>query len=116
MKAKIKETGEIITVGEYDSNGFGDLSYRDCSHEEGRCYKAYELDFEVDNQKSIDWEQRRYELIKDLTCSMLSNSEFFTRCRDRIHTHLDYQKIAINCAFHYADEMIKQLKEEKNDV
>ena len=47
---------------------------------------------------------------------MLSNSEFLTRCRDRIHTHLDYQKIAINYAFHYADEMIKQLKEEKNDV
>ena len=115
MKAKIEKTGEIITV-RHECDSYGRVRYRDCSHQNGELYDSFELDFKVDNQKSIDWEQRRYELIKDLTCSMLSNSEFLTRCRDRIHTHLDYQKIAINCAFHYADEMIKQLKEEKNDV
>lgn len=54
MKAKIKSTGETVNVHE-DING-------DFVTESGSLYRNWQLEFE----KEIDWEQRRYEIAKEL--------------------------------------------------
>ena len=102
MKAKIEKTGEIITV-RHECDSYGRVRYRDCSHQNGELYDSFELDFKVDNQKSIDWEQRRYEIAKAVIGGLEVNSQ---------------SPIESDCklAVEIADEMIKQLKEEKNDV
>lgn len=61
MKAKIKSTGETVNVHE-DING-------DFVTESGSLYRNWQLDFE----KEIDWEQRRYEIAKELMRGFATN-------------------------------------------
>lgn len=61
MKAKIKSTGETVNVHE-DING-------DFVTESGSLYRNWQLEFE----KEIDWEQRRYEIAKELMRSFATN-------------------------------------------
>lgn len=61
MKAKIKSTGETVNVHE-DING-------DFVTESGSLYRNWQLEFE----KEIDWEQRRYELAKELMRGFATN-------------------------------------------
>ena len=69
MKAKIKDTGEIINVKfALHPNPCFERHYWYCN-EKKESYDERELDF-LDNEKSetkkIDWEQRRYEIAKDV--------------------------------------------------
>lgn len=76
MKAKVIETGEIVDVVSIIDRQYGCLiSYWD--GKKGKEYSRFELDFSVDAQmkgvqmneeivKTIDWEQRKYEIAKDL--------------------------------------------------
>lgn len=61
MKAKIKSTGETVNVHE-DING-------DFVTESGSLYRSWQLEFE----KEIDWEQRRYEIAKELMRGFATN-------------------------------------------
>ncbi len=61
MKAKIKSTGETVNVHE-DING-------DFVTESGSLYRNWQLEFE----KEIDWEQRRYEIAKELIRGFATN-------------------------------------------
>lgn len=61
MKAKIKSTGETVNVHE-DING-------DFVTESGSLYRSWQLEFE----KEIDWEQRRYEIAKELMRGFAAN-------------------------------------------
>lgn len=61
MKAKIKSTGETVNVHE-DING-------DFVTESGSLYRNWQLEFE----KEIDWEQRRYEIAKELMRGFAAN-------------------------------------------
>ena len=61
----------------------------------------------VDNSKEIDWEQRRYELAKSAMSSLLCSSLW-----QNIRTDGFRPSTLVNDALEYADEMIKQLKEE----
>lgn len=63
-----------------------------------------EIDVTITNvdSKVIDWEQRRYELVKAAMCGMLSSPD--ERC---IHSGT---KEICNWSLDFADEMIKQLK------
>lgn len=61
MKAKIKSTGETVNVLE-DING-------DFVTESGSLYRSWQLEFE----KEIDWEQRRYEIAKELMRGFATN-------------------------------------------
>lgn len=61
MKAKIKSTGETVNVHE-DING-------DFVTESGSLYRNWQLEFE----KEIDWEQRRYEIAKELMRGFATN-------------------------------------------
>ena len=61
MKAKIKSTGETVNVHE-DING-------DFVTESGSLYRNWHLEFETE----IDWEQRRYEIAKELMRGFATN-------------------------------------------
>lgn len=61
MKAKIKSTGETVNVHE-DING-------DFVTESGSLYRNWQLEFETE----IDWEQRRYEIAKELMRGFATN-------------------------------------------
>ena len=94
MKARIIATGEIIDVvcqGPCDGFDKHTVIWTDGK----RTYYQEQLDF---SEKDIDWEQRRYELAKDVLSGLEVNSE---------------SKIESDCklAIDIADELIKQLKE-----
>lgn len=59
MKARIKKTGEIVSIEDLYDDGTALVN--------GYYIKVSELDFE-DN---IDWEQRRYEIVKNITNGLL---------------------------------------------
>ncbi len=74
MKARIKETGEIINVKfSVHPNPAVDETFWWCKDKQ-ESYHTWELDFmEVDTiRKFIDWEQRRYEIAKDVLASSFS--------------------------------------------
>lgn len=85
MKAKIISMGEIVEVAWI-------AGWRD----DRSVFNASPSDIEIIDNKSIDWEQRRYEIAKDIVCANnidLGNPE------------LDFR-----LAIKYADKLIKQLK------
>lgn len=97
MKARIKSTGVLVDVtpqlniNSQHSNDYlyvcGNMVYREC-----------ELDF-----SAIDWEQRRYELAKDIIKAVVADD-----CGGNSDALAKY---AVNCA----DALIKRLKEENNE-
>ena len=93
MKARIKETGEIVEV-----KGLFDVG---TALVKGRYFKVSELDF-FDNFETIDWEQRRYELAK----SAMQGYCIALGINDDSET---YDDIAIG-SLRAADALIKKLK------
>lgn len=90
MKAKIKSTGETVNVHE-DING-------DLVTESGSLYRNWQLEFE----KEIDWEQRRYEIAKELMRGFATNP----------HNMLVDAKIGTlaECSVSGADALIAELR------
>ena len=92
MKAKIISTGEIVNVG-----------YVTVLRDDNSLYNASVHDIEIidDNtDKSVDWEQRRYEIAKDVLASLVSAHQ--SGLTDAVYDSLE--------AIKHADELIKQLK------
>ena len=90
MKAKIISTGEIVKVG-----------YVTVLRDDNSLYNASVHDIEIidDNtDKSVDWEQRRYEIAKDVLASLVSAHQSGLTEYDSLE------------AIKHADELIKQLK------
>lgn len=97
MKARIKSTGVLVDVtpqlniNSQHSKDYlyvcGNMVYREC-----------ELDF-----SAIDWEQRRYELAKDIIKAVVADD-----CGGNSDAIAKY---AVNCA----DALIKRLKEVNNE-
>lgn len=103
MKAKIKQTGEIVEVEDLYDDGtalVGDMFY-----------KVSELDF----YSVIDWEQRRYEISKEALTSIMSNEEFYSLVLDfsREKGNRDITKSISEAAVCFADSLIKELKNKK---
>lgn len=92
MKATIKATGEIVEIKDLYDDGTALV---------GNMYiKVSELNFFSEN---IDWEQRRYELAKDIIKAVIAD--------DRGGNSDAIAKYAVNCA----DALIKRLKEVNNE-
>ena len=92
MKATIKATGEIVEIKDLYDDGTALV---------GNMYiKVSELNFFSEN---IDWEQRRYELAKDIIKAVVADD-----CGGNSDAIAKY---AVNCA----DALIKRLKEVKNE-
>ncbi len=92
MKATIKATGEIVEIKDLYDDGTALV---------GNMYiKVSELNFFSEN---IDWEQRRYELAKDIIKAVVADD-----CGGNSDAIAKY---AVNCA----DALIKRLKEVNNE-
>lgn len=104
MKAKVKDTGEIVDV-KFAIHPNPDVAetYWWCKDKQESYHKS-ELDFMGED---INWEQRRYELAKDALNGLLSgktyvNPEFKTT---------EAAKLAVE----FADELIRELKRKRNN-
>ena len=101
MKARVKSTGVLVDVtpqlniNPQHSNDYlyvcGNMVFREC-----------ELDFLNVGNLVIDWEQRRYELAKDIIKVVIAN--------DNGANSEVVAKYSLNCA----DALIKRLKEVDN--
>lgn len=107
MKAKVIETGEIVDVVSITDREYGCLiSYWDSKNRKE--YSRFELDFRVDVQineetvKPINWEQRRYEIAKDLMAASFNQPMDGVSIASYVH----------NCV-QWADALIEELKKEK---
>lgn len=71
MKAKIKATGEIVTLDDNDISliDYARNIYKDIN---GNRYKGKELEFIQECHTGIDWEQRRYEIAKTVIHGQLT--------------------------------------------
>lgn len=88
MKARVKSTGQIVEIKDLYDDGTALV---------GNMYiKVSELNFFSEN---IDWEQRRYELAKDIIKIVIAND--YGVNSDVV------AKYSLNCA----DALIKRLKE-----
>lgn len=96
MKARVKSTGVLVDVTpqlNINSQHSRDYLYV-CDN---MVFKECELDF-----SAIDWEQRRYELAKDIIKAVVADD-----CGGNSDALAKY---AVNCA----DALIKRLKEVNN--
>lgn len=91
MKARVKLTGEIVNIKDLYDDGTALVN--------DKYLKISELDF---FSETIDWEQRRYELAKDIIKAIVAD--------DRGGNSDAIAKYAVNCA----DALIKRLKEVNN--
>lgn len=89
MKAKYKTTGETVEV---EPIGTWNRAVTLYLAKDGRRFPMYALEFE----KDIDWEQRRYEIAKDVFASTYN-----------IFQNKGLAKMAV----HAADALIAELKE-----
>jgi hypothetical protein len=97
MKARVKSTGVLVDVTpqlNINSQHSKDYLYV-CDN---MVYRECELDF-----SAIDWEQRRYELAKDIIKAVVADD-----CGGNSDAIAKY---AVNCA----DALIKRLKEVNNE-
>lgn len=88
MKARIKSTGKIVEIKDLYDDGTALVN--------DKYFKVSELDF---FSETIDWEQRRYELAKDIIKIVIAND--YGVNSDVV------AKYSLNCA----DALIKRLKE-----
>lgn len=92
MKARVKLTGEIVNIKDLYDDGTALVN--------DKYFKVSELDF---FSETIDWEQRRYELAKDIIKAVIADD-----CGGNSDAIAKY---AVNCA----DALIKRLKEVNNE-
>jgi hypothetical protein len=95
MKARIKSTGVLVDVTpQLNINSQHNNNYLYVC--DNMVYRECELDF---FSETIDWEQRRYELAKDIIKAVIADD-----CGGNSDALAKY---AVNCA----DALIKRLKE-----
>lgn len=99
MKAKVKNTGEIVDV---HPNGVKIIHLR-CTNfatEDGREL----LDMELDFLPTIDWEQRRYEIARDIMVASFDQPMSGASVASHVH----------NCVL-WADDLVEELKKQANE-
>lgn len=115
MKAKIKDTGEIVDVKfSVHPNPAVDETYWWCQ-EKQESYHKRELEFLDDNMvnKPIDWEQRRYEIAKDIIPFIATSTKEILWQGRGLGEEVNDITVQEYCAKHaifYADALIAELK------
>lgn len=113
MKARIKETGEIIDVKfSVHPNPAVDETFWWCKDKQ-ESYHTWELDFlEVDTtRKFIDWEQRRYEIAKEAMGALISSPSYqFCEVNNYYEVYIEPSEDVAKDAVKYADALIEELK------
>lgn len=105
MKAKIKETGEIVNVDNLYDDGTALVN--------GEYINVSKLNF----FETIDWEQRRYEIAKESLTAIMSNEDFYKQILfDSAETKEYYiPKCISQAAVCFADALIAQLKKTEEE-
>lgn len=105
MKARIKATGDIINVSQTESviTSRG-VERQYISNSDGRrFYLQSELEFIPEKlQKDIDWEERRYEIAKDMMAAFERHNNNVSGFRNAT----EQAQFALECA----DALIAELK------
>lgn len=87
MKARVKNTGEVVEVTfQEEKSTWEKLSFYNT--DDGRSFTSRELLFE----ESIDWEQRRFDLVKASLSGLMANSYFSN------HSYESISEIAVKQA------------------
>lgn len=114
MFAKVKKTGVIVDVEFSHKDDTGEISfYKDLTTNE--MYDKNGLVFinEKKPTSEIDWEQRRFELVKAATQGMLANRQYVSAAYERAtKTRAEIEFVVAVNAVRYADAIILKLKEE----
>lgn len=108
MIARVKETGEIVELINDEKLSMLDYArgiYRDTY---GNRYHCKELEFIERPHKNIDWEQRRYEIAKDMMMAAEQHNNDTTGFKNP----MAQAKYAIECA----DALIEELKKGGNNA
>lgn len=106
MKARVRDTGEIIDVKFHIHPNPAIQDTYWWSKDKQEAYHTIELDFlETDvSGKFIDWEQRRFEIAKDL----------YVRCVD--YPRIESAELDALFCVKYADILINELKKSANKI
>lgn len=103
MKARIKETGEIVDIEDLYDDGTALIV-------DGGYIRVSKLEFiEGENESGIDWEQRRYELAKEYSKVFIS----LQHEQGRIDCGC-YVSDVVKWSVEFADALIEELK--KNPI
>ena len=107
MRAKIRATGEVVEVHYwYQKSSTKEHIYRESSDLRGnRCWSENELDF-IELTKHIDWEQRRFELVKSAMQGLCASGKHHHKTSADI-----YDGTLSDLAIRIADVIIAKLKE-----
>ena len=114
MKARIKEFGQIIDVVQVKTRLETDgphTYYAEKGTEYGSghlLWKDTQLDFNICNQSDFDWSSFRREAAKDVLPAMIN----WRRTKESGANILISKEDAVKLAIEYADELIRQLKQE----
>lgn len=104
MKAKVKDTGEVVEVTPCSEPLNARIAFY--KTEQGRMFPMFALEFE----KEVDWEQRRYEIAKAAMQGRLTN-----QYGNVLVGKGDFKGVAVS-AVKFADALIAELKEESAGV
>lgn len=100
MKARIKETGEIINISDYAR-----VTLDKCDSYGSPIELSFdEVEILQEGSDNIDWEQRRYELAKSAMQGRLSN-----QYGDVLVGERDFEEVAVS-SVEFADALIAELK------
>lgn len=110
MKKRFRKTGEIVNVIAWSNllveerSSLDTVSYIDSKGNECVRVKGLNLAWDFEDveevlSSDIDWEQRRYEIAKDVLPDFRDGSNIWLSAKE-----------AAKCAVHYADALISELK------
>ncbi len=72
MKAKIIQTGEIVTIIAISTEHMTIQCYGNDGIVRLESLNRGDIEIIPDTEKTIDWEQRRYEIVKDIVANSFS--------------------------------------------
>ncbi len=72
MKAKIIQTGEIVTILAISTEHMTIQCYGNDGVVRLMSLSRGDIEIIPDSEKTIDWEQRRYEIVKDIVANSFS--------------------------------------------
>lgn len=116
-KFKRIDTGEIVNIVSWGANGTF-TNYYDSQgkfqHTDLNRYDYFEEIIES-SQSGIDWEQRRYEIAKDMLCAIYMD-DGNEKCSDCLGKKFEYQSLEGSAreAVRYANVLIEELKKYDN--
>lgn len=100
---------ECVTIRLKNPSGFSVI-------ERWAYIKDFETTSEQHQEKQIDWEQRRYDIAKNMLCNIYVDDGNESRCANH-NMNFVYQSLedSAKTAVRYADALIKELKQQDNE-